>query len=195
MFPIQLMFLLLALQSTQHQREIMLKTAAGQRIKISAAGIYFNHTKVYGDPGDIVYASHYNRLVEQDGNSLLFLEMDGRPNFNTLAVFQLSSRKASKLAEVVYNDQQQGSGPAPFTDPDKDGKIEFGGFDLNESHPSKDSACYNPCRYYEIDRGRIRFDSVLTKKMAIAVNGVYIVNPLDKDGNCCIVIKRQRPVR
>jgi len=31
---------------------------------------------------------------------------------------------------------------------------------------------------------------ILTKKMDIKVNGIYLKKPLDKEGNCCIVIKK-----
>ena len=138
----------------------------------------------------IIYESKYNRLIEQNGNILLFLEIDNRPNYNNIAAYSLTKQKATKLAECVYNDKTQGIGQEPFSDMDKDGKIEFGGFDLTEYYDSKDSMYYNPSQYYEISNGTIKFDSALTKKMDIRINGIYLSKPLDKDGNCCIVIKK-----
>jgi hypothetical protein len=49
---------------------------------------------------------------------------------------------------------------------------------------------YNPSKYYEISTGKVTLDSSLTKKMDIKVNGVYLSEPLNKDGNCCVVIKK-----
>ena len=60
------------------------------------------------------------------------------------------------------------------------------------TYDAKDSMYYIPSQYYEIDNGNIRFDSSLTKKMDIKINGIYLKNPLDKNGNCCVVIKRPR---
>jgi len=97
-----------------------------------------------------------------------------------------------KVVEVVYNDKTQGIGPAPFTDLDGDGKIQLRGFDLTEWYDSKDSMYYNPSRYYEIDNGTIKFDSSLARKMDIKVNGIYLAKPLDKDGYCCVVVKKPK---
>ena len=152
--------------------------------------IHFNGIPISKKIEGIVYDSKYNRLIEQNGSILLFLEIDNRPNYNNLAAFSLTKQKATELVECVYNDKSQGVGPAPFTDIDKDGKLEFGGFDLTEYYDSKDSMYYNPSQFYEISNGKITFDSSLTKAMDIKVNGIYLSKPLDKDGNCCVVIKK-----
>ncbi|WP_157473861.1 hypothetical protein [Flavihumibacter petaseus] len=73
---------------------------------------------------------------------------------------------------------------------DKDGKLEFGGFELTEMHPSRDSMYYEPSKYYEIANGTIYFDSALTRAMDRKRNGVYLAKPLDIDGNCCIAIRK-----
>ena len=172
------------------QDKIILKTHSGDNIVISKDIIYFNQSPISKKIEGIIYSSKYNKLIEQDSSILLFLEIDNRPNFNQIAAFKLTKKKAIKLVQCVYNDKLQGIGPAPFTDMNNDGNLEFGGFDLTEAYDSKDSMYYNPSRYYEISNGTVTFDSTLTKKMDIKINGLYLRNPLDKEGNCCIVIKK-----
>lgn len=176
----------------QPQDRIALKTHAGDSVIVSKDIIHYNGKAISKPIEAIIYDSKYNRLIEQNSKVLLFLEIDGRPNYNTIEAFDLTKQRATSVAEVVYNDKTQGIGPAPFTDMDGDGKIEFGGFDLTESYDSKDSMYYNPSRYYEIDNGRVKFDSSLTRKMDIKVNGLYLSKPLDKDGNCCVVVKNPK---
>jgi hypothetical protein len=174
------------------QDRIVLKTRSGDNIVVSNDIIHYNGEPISKAMEAIVYDSKYNRLIEQSSKILLFLEIDGSPNYNTIKAFGLTKQKANEIAEVVYNDKTQGIGPAPFTDMDEDGKIEFGGFDLTEWYNSKDSMYYNPSQYYEISNGRVKFDSLLTRKMDIKVNGVYLSKPLDKEGNCCVVIKKPK---
>jgi hypothetical protein len=176
----------------QTKESLILKTLSGDKVLISKENIYFNQKLVAKNVEGIIYASKYNRIIEQNGSVLLFLEIDNTPNFNEIEAFKITSQKAIKLAECVYNDNKQGIGPAPFTDMDNDGKLEFGGFDLTEYYESKDSMYYNPSQYYEINSGTVIFDSALTKKMDNKINGVYLKKPLDKDGNCCIVIKKPK---
>ena len=176
----------------QTKDRIVLKTHSGENITVTKDHIYFNKKPISKTIDDIVYNSKYNRLIEQNSSILLFLEIDDRPDFNKLKVFKLTPQKAIELVECVYNDRSQGIGPAPFTDMDKDGKLEFGGFDLTEAYDSKDSMYYIPSKYYEIDKGSVTFDSAFTKKMDIKVNGIYLQKPLDKGGNCCKVIKKPK---
>ncbi|OQP46223.1 hypothetical protein A4H97_31160 [Niastella yeongjuensis] len=177
---------------TQTQDRIVFKTRSGDKIIVSNDIIHYSGNPVSKTIEAIVYNSKYNRLIEQNSRILLFLEIDGRPNYNTIKAFDLKKLKATELAEVVYNDKTQGIGSAPFTDMDGDGKMEFGGFDLTEWYDSKDSIYYNPSQYYEISDGKVKFDSSLTRKMDIKVNGVYLSKPLDKDRNCCVVIKKPK---
>lgn len=95
------------------------------------------------------------------------------------------------LSSSVFNDGPGGK-TKPFTDIDGDGFLEYGGFDLSEMHPHQDSMYYNPSKFYEIKKGRLLFDSLLTKKEDIKENGIYLAQPLDKYGNCCQVIKRPK---
>ncbi|HMG83735.1 MAG TPA: hypothetical protein VK559_11915 [Ferruginibacter sp.] len=187
----QLLFsFILLLAFKQPPEKIILKTLSGDNITVTNDIIYYNKKPISKPIDDIVYDSKYNRLIEQNSSILLFLEINNTPDFNTLAAYKLTNQKATKLVECVYNDKSQGIGPAPFTDIDSDGKLEFGGFDITEGYDTKDSTYYNPSKYYEINNGTIIFDSTLTKKMDIKINGLYIAKPLDKHGNCCVVIKR-----
>jgi hypothetical protein len=174
----------------QTQDKVVLKTRSGDTITITKGILYYNKKPVNNTVDGIVYNSQYNRLIEQNSTILLFLEINDAPNYNKLKAFSLTNQKATELVECVYNDKTQGMGPAPFTDIDGDGKLEFGGFDITEVYNSKDSMYYNPSQYYEISIGKVTFDSALTKKMDIKFNGVYLSKPLDKEGNCCNVIKK-----
>jgi hypothetical protein len=185
-------YLLLFFPFNQAQDRIVLKTQSGDTIAITKDIIHFNGKPISEPIEGIVYGSKYNRLIEQQSSILLFLEIDSRPNFNELAAFKVTKLKAVELAKCVYNDKKQGIGPAPFTDIDKDGKLEFGGFDVSEFYNSKDSMYYNPSQYYEISRGTVKLDSALIMAMDKKVNGAYLGNPLDRDGNCCVVIKKPK---
>jgi len=175
----------------QDRVNIVLKTSKGDQIKISGESIYYNQTLIGKTNAEIVAGSDYNRLIEQNGKILLFLETDERPNYNKLEVLSLTKTNCKKLVTCVYNDKKQGTGPKPFTDIDNDGKLEFGGFNMTEKLPANDSAYYNPSKFYEIDNGTIILDSSLIRKMDIKVNGQYISHPLDIKGHCCIVIKKK----
>jgi hypothetical protein len=174
------------------QDRIALKTNSGDSIVISKGIIHYNGKAISKPIEAIIYNSKYNRIIEQGHKILLFLEIDDSPNYNTIEAFDLTKQKASRIVEVVYNDKSQGIGPAPFTDMDGDGKVELGGFDLTEWYDSKDSMYYNPSQYFEIDNGIIKFDSSLTRKMDINVNGVYLSKPLNKNGNCCVLVKKTK---
>ncbi len=182
--------LIFFLISWQTQDKIVLKTRSGDTITVTKDIIYYDKKTLSNTIDGIVYNSKYNRLIEQNATILLFLEINDAPNYNKLKAFSLTNQKATELVECVYNDKTQGIGPEPFTDIDGDGKLEFGGFDITEVYDSKDSMYYNPSQYYEISKGKVTFDSALTKKMDIKFNGVYLSKPLDKEGNCCVVIKK-----
>lgn len=182
--------ILLLFCSWQTKDKILLKTHAGDTISVKNSQIYFNEKPISGKIDDIIYKSKYNRLIEQNSSILLFLEVDGSPNLNRIEAFKVTPKKAIKLVDCVYNDTTQGIGPPPFTDMDNDGKLELGGFDLTEYYDSKDSMYYNPSQYYKISNGLLIFDSALTKQMDIEINGIYLSRPLDKTGNCCVVIKK-----
>jgi hypothetical protein len=173
-----------------NKQPLLFKTLNGDVIKVDNDIIYFNDRPISEKIDDIIYESKYSRIIEQSKSTFLFLEIDNNPNFNELKAFKITPTKAVELVTCVYNDKNQGIGPSPFLDIDNDHNEEFGGFDITEVYPSKDSMYYNPSRYYEIKNGNILFDSILTKQMDIKVNGIYLRNPLDHEGNCCIVIKK-----
>ena len=184
-------FLLIFLFSIGQQEEkVVFKTLSGDNIIVTNDIIYYNKKPISKAIDDIVYNSKYNKLIEQNSSIILFLEINNAPDYNELAAFKITNQKATKIVECVYNDKTQGIGPAPFTDMDNDGKLEFGGFDLTESYDSKDSIYYNPSKYYKIINGTVIFDSALTQKMDIRINGIYLAKPLNKNRSCCIVIKK-----
>lgn len=139
-----------------------------------------------------INGSKYNRLIKNSQGILLFLENDGRPNYNTIVAYSISNDKVTFLADCVYNDNTQGDGPVPFTDIDNDGFLEYGGFDINEAPQNQDSIYYNPSKFYEIKNGKLLFDRLLTRSMDIKTNGVYLSKFLDKSGNCCLILKKPK---
>ena len=111
------------------QDRISFKTHSGDVITVYWQTIYFNKKAISEPITDIIFESKYNRIIEEDGSILLFLEIDGSPNFNRIKWFKISKTKATKVLDCVFNDKKQRNGPAPFTDIDRDGKLEIGGFD------------------------------------------------------------------
>lgn len=155
---------------------------------------YLNNEKIYTDTTNyLVDSSKYSRVIAENGNVLLFMECDGRPNLDYISAYaiDIKNKKMTYLSSSVFNDGPGGK-TKPFTDIDGDGFLEYGGFDLSEMHPHPDSMYYNPSKFYEIKKGRLLFDSLLTKKEDIKENGIYLAQPLDKNGNCCKVIKRPK---
>ncbi len=137
--------------------------------------IYFNDKLIFCDTiNEFVYGSKYNRVINSSSNVLLFIESVGLPNYNHILGYQIEKDKANIVADCVYNDKEQGNRVPPFTDIDKDGFLEFGGIDLTEQHASPDSMYYVPSEYYEIKNGKVKFDSVLTIKTDIKINGIYL---------------------
>jgi hypothetical protein len=181
---------ILLLASYPLQQDLTFKTKSGHTIEVRGDIIHFDKKPISGEIVGVMQHSKYSRLIEQNGSILLFLEIDGAPNFNTIKGFTIKNNKATEVCDVVYNDDMHGIGPAPFTDMDGDGKLELGGFDLSEAYDAEDSMYYNPSQYFEIDHGTLRFDSAFTKKMDIKVNGLYLPHPLNANGTCCVVIRK-----
>jgi hypothetical protein len=155
--------------------------------------IYFNDKLIFcGTDNGFVYDSKYNRIIEENNHILLFVETMGQPNFNHITGYDLNKTSAKLIVDCVYNDEVQRKGIPPFTDIDKDGYLELGGFDLTEQHPSADSMYYIPSDYYEIKNGIVSYDSSLTKKMDIKENGIYLKQSADIHGYCCKVIPKPK---
>lgn len=168
---------------SQNQKDKLLfhsKTVG--EIHVERDSIFVNNKALYGfEEFALKYSSKLNRLIEDRSSVFLFLVIDGSPNRDRLYGFKITSAKADSIVDAIASE---------IKDFDKDGYLEFGGSDLTEVHPSKDSMYYIPSAFYEIRNGNIIFDSLLTKKKDIEVNGIYLKDQLDTDGNCCRVIAK-----
>ena len=143
--------------------------------------ILLNGEKIFTDTAKyLVDSSKYSRIIAKNGNVLFFMECDGRPNLDYLSAYaiDMKNKKMTYLSSTVFNNGPK-SKTKPFTDIDGDGFIEYGGFDLTEMHPSPDSMYYHPSSFYEIRNGKLFFDSLLTKKEDIRVNGLYVKNSVN----------------
>jgi len=183
-------FLLCAFQISKaqtvhlHKDKIVITTKKGQSILVTEGEIYLNKKLIYKYEEDpIIYESKYNTLIEDNSTLLLFLTVSGSPNKDRIEAFRLTATKAVNLVDAIAS---------KITDLDHDGYLEFGGADLTEVHPHKDSMYYIPTAYYEIKKGAIHLDAALTKRKDIELNGIYLKQQLDKNGNCCKVIKKPR---
>ena len=163
------------------------QTSQGQKINVYGGTISVNGKELYKlDYDDIIYSSKRNKIIESGGTVFLFLEVDGSPNLNRLYVFKISATRVDSLVNAISSD---------LKDLDGDTFLEFGGRDLTEVHPSKDSMYYIPSDYYEIKEGKIIYDSAVTKMIDIRLNGIYLSNPIDAGGNCCKVIPKPKNKR
>jgi len=154
------------------------------KIKIKDDAIFLNEKEKYRFQYDeIKYKSKRNKLLEVNGSVFLFIEVNGNPNLDRIYAFKIYKNRVDSLADAISSE---------LIDLDKDGNLEFGGRDLTESYPSKDSMYYIPSDYFEIKNGTIVYDSAYTKSADIRLNGIYLANPADKEGNCCIVIKKPK---
>lgn len=155
---------------------------------------FLNDEKIFTDPANyLIDNSKYSRVITEKGNVLLFMECDGRPNLAYLSAYiiDIKNKKMVYLSSSVFDNNPK-SKTKPFTDIDGDGFIEYGGFDLTEMHPNPDSMYYHPSSFYEIRNGKLSFDSALTRKKDINLNGIYLAKPLDKNGYCCKIIKKPK---
>ena len=159
------------------------KTSTGHTIKVFEGQISYDNKAIfkrkYDD--DILYESKSNRLIEDQGVVFLFIAIGGSPNLDRLNAFLITPTKATLVADAILS---------PIKDYDGDGYLEFGGRDLTEMYPNRDSMYYIPTAYYEIREGKIHPDNSLTKSEDIKLNGLYLPpsRQLDKDGNCCKVV-------
>jgi hypothetical protein len=164
--------------------ELHFTSSKQQKITVFKGTIFVNGNRTYQLPPDAInYPSRRNRLVEDGGNVFLFLEINGSPKKNKLYVFGINNSIADSLMAAISSDVK---------DMDHDGSLEFGGSDLTEVYPSADSMYYVPAKFYEINRGRIIYDAAYTEKIDKKVNGTFIAEPLDKNGNCCKVIPKSK---
>jgi hypothetical protein len=164
--------------------ELHYTSSQNQMITVYKGTIFVNGNKAFIFQEDIIkYNSKRNRLIE-DGNSVfLFLEVNGSPSKDRLYVFNIDHSKADSILNAISSDVK---------DWDRDGNLEFGGSDLSEMHPSADSMYYIPSKFYEIKRGKISFDAALTETTDKKVNGIFIAQPLDNNGNCKVIPKSKK---
>jgi len=143
-----------------------------QKISVFKGTIFVNGNRTYQvQPDAIVYKSRRNKIVEDNGNVFLFLEIDKAPNKNKVIVFGINNSVADSLMEAISSDVK---------DYDHDEKLEFGGADIAVPHPSADSIYYTPATFYEIKKGRILLDQEYIEKMEKKLNGVYIKDAAGK---------------
>lgn len=175
----------------------------GQMVKRDTGLIYKNFMILF-DTNEIYLReehtykidSKYNQLIQVSGNLYLILEIKGSPKWDRIVVYKIQPDTAFVVAETVYNDKHQNSGHdfESFTDIDKDGYIEFGGFDVHAVPlNSVDYQFYHPSTFYQIANGQIEFDSALTEKMDILENGLYMKHPYeDKEGYHPVTIPKPK---
>lgn len=164
--------------------ELHFTSSKQQKITVYKGTIFVNGNRAFQFAADnINYATRRNRLVEDNGNVFLFLEIKGSPKKDRLYVFGINNSKADSLLDAISSDVK---------DMDHDGNLEFGGSELPTSYASNDSIYYNPSKFYEINKGRLIFDAEYTQKIDKKANGVYLSDPLDKSGNCCKVIPKPK---
>ena len=163
---------------------LIFHTTQGQKINVHGGTISVNGKGLYKFEEDgIIYSSKRNKIIESGGTVFLFLEVDGNPNLDRLFVFKISTNRVDSITNTISSE---------LKDLDGDSYMEFGGSDLTEVHPSKDSMYYIPSDYYKIREGKIIYDSALTKIIDIRVNGIYLLNPGDANGYCCKVIPKPK---
>jgi hypothetical protein len=152
--------------------ELHFTSSKQQKITVFKGTIFVNGNRAYQlPPDDINYSSRRNRLVEDNGNVFLFLEMKKSPKKDRLYVFGINNSKADSLLEAISSDVR---------DYDHDGNMEFGGSDVTEAYPAADSMYYVAAKFYEITRGRIVPDATYTEKIDKKINGVYIPDAPEK---------------
>jgi hypothetical protein len=177
-------FLFISVAGQSQKNSLVFHNKSGEKILIRAGSIIINKKVRYRiKDADIIYTSRHNKLIEGQNAGFLFLVIDGTPNANRLYCFKIVHDTVDSLADAIDSDVK---------DLDKDGYPEFGGCDLTEAYPSKDSMYYIPSAYYEIRNDKVLFDSSFTKKKDIEINGIYLSNPLDREGNCCKVIPKPK---
>jgi hypothetical protein len=158
------------------------QTSHGQTINIRNDGIYVNGKNLHQlDSGGDIYIDKQNRLIENGGSVFLFVPVNGAPNKERLHGFKITNDKVDAVVDAISSD---------IRDWDGDTFLEFGGRNITEVYPGKDSMYYIPSYYYEIRNGKIQYDSILTKNMDIRENGIYLHDQLDSNGNCCKVIPK-----
>jgi hypothetical protein len=148
--------------------ELHFTSSKQQKITVYKGTIFVNGNRAYQLPDSINYATKRNKLVEDNGNVFLFLEMKAGSDKSKLYVFGINNSKADSLQTAISSDVK---------DMDHDGNLEFGGAEQTAAYPAADSMYYVASRFFEINRGRIIFDADYTEKVDKKANGMYIAEP------------------
>jgi len=166
--------------------ELHFTSSQQQKITVYKGTIFVNGNKAFIFPEDIInYKSRRNRLIEDGRSVFLFLEVNRNPDKNRLMVFNIDHSLADSILNTISSDVK---------DWDHDGNLEFGGSDLAKVHAAPDSLYYTPAKFYEIKKGKITLDTELTEKTEKKLNGVYLPEPLDNNGNPKVIPKsKKRP--
>jgi len=162
---------------------IAFKSSQGHMVSVYNGSIIVNAKRSYHLGVDnVVYKSRRNKIIEDKGNVFLFLEVTDGTKKNKFYIFSIHNSIADSLFTAIASDVK---------DLDQDGFMEFGGSEASQPYPAADSMYYVPSRFYEIKNGQITFDGAYTEKVDMKVNKTYIPDPLDKNGNCCVVVPRR----
>lgn len=163
---------------------IAFKSSQGHMVSVYKGSIIVNSKRSYQLGADnVVYKSRRNRIIEDKGNVFLFLEVTDNGKKNKFYIFSIHNSIADSMFTAIASDVK---------DLDRDGYMEFGGSEAAQPYAAADSMYYVPSRFYEIKDGKITFDGVYTEAVDTKMNGIYIPDPLDKSGNCCVVIPRKK---
>lgn len=184
LFRLCLLIICLPAMAQKPGNELHFTSSVKQMITVYKGAVFVNGKKAFQFHDDIInYKSKRNRLIEDGKSVFLFLEVNGSPKKNRLYVFNIEYSRADSVLSAISSDVK---------DWDRDGSLEFGGSDVTEQYPAADSMYYTPSRFYEIKRGKITFDGALTEATDKKVNGVYLAESLDNNGNCCKVIPKPK---
>lgn len=167
-----LVFISLPAFAQTPKTELHFTSSKQQKITVFKGTIFVNGNRTYQlTPDEINYSSRRNRLVEDNGNVFMFLEINKSPKKNKVYVFAVNNSKADSLMEAISSDVR---------DYDHDGNMEFGGSDVTEAYPAADSMYYVPAKFYEFNRGRIVPDAAYNEKIDKKINGVYLPDASEK---------------
>lgn len=168
----------------QPANELHYTSSQQQLITVYKGTIFVNGNKAFQFHADSInYKSRRNRLIEDGRTVFLFLEVNARPQKNRLYVFNIDHSLADSVVTAISSDVK---------DWDHDGNLEFGGSEVVQKHAAADSIYYTPSRFYEIRRGKITFDAALTETTDKKVNGIYLTEPLDHNGNSKVIPKSRK---
>lgn len=179
-----LLFICSPAMAQKPTNELHYTSSQRQLITVYKGTIFVNGNKAFIFHEDIInYPSKRNKLVENGSSVFLFLEVNGSPKKNRMYVFKIDHSLADSILNTISSDVK---------DYDRDGNLEFGGSDVTQTYPAADSMYYVPSKFYEIRKGKITFDEELTTTTDTKVNGIYLENPFDGNGQPKVIPKSKK---